>query len=451
MLPEVTQQVAPEPELTAQAMGPELTAQAMDRPLRRSKWSPLRWSLAVQVAAAALATALLGLLAVRLVAGAGGGTLRIPAGQVVVARAERGVFRDLIPLNTSVVPRETVYVDAIDGGRVDRVFVEAGDSVEQGQPLIELSNTNLALQVIQQESQINQAISQLQQNEIALEQNELANDRSLADIDYNIVRLQRSAARREGLAGRGLLSGEERDTVVDELAYYHHLKPIQTDSNRRQSDLRDRLLPDIHHQVQILRGNLTVVHEKLNGLVIRAPVTGKVTALDLKVGETRAPGQRLAEVTPAMGMKLVADVDEFYLTRVRIGQTATVNLDARAVTLTVRRVSPQVVNGQFRIDLDFEGASPAALVAGATAQGTLRLGGDTAAVVLPSGPYLERTGGNWVFVVARDGRTAMRRPLRAGRRTIEQLEVLSGLAPGERVITSDYTGLDRAERIVLRP
>ncbi len=431
--------------------GPELTTRGMDRPLQRSRWSPLHWPLGAQVAAATIAIALLGLLAARLIAGAGGRALRIPSEQVVVASVERGVFRDLIPVNASVVPRETVYVDAIDGGRVDRVFVEAGDAVQEGEPLIELSNTNLALQVIQQESQINQAISQLQQNEIALEQNELANDRSLADIDYNIVRLQRSAVRRESLAGKGLLSGEERDTVVDELSYYNRLKPIQTQSNLRQTDLRDRLLPDIHRQVQNLRGNLTVVHDKLNGLVIRAPAAGKVTALDLRIGETRAPGQRLAEVTPEAGMKLVADVDEFYLTRVRVGQSATVSLNGQLATLTVRRVSPQVVNGQFRIDLDFQGASPPALVAGSTAQGRLRLGGDTAAVWVPSGPYLERTGGNWVFVVARDGRTAERRGIQPGRRTIEQLEVLSGLAPGERVIVSDYTGLDRVERVVLAP
>src|SRR5689334_5035037 len=160
MLPEVTRRQVP---------GPELAARGMDRPLHRSRWSPLRWPLGAQVAVAAVAIALLGLLGVRLIAGAGGRTLRVPLEQVVIARVERGMFRDLIPVNTSVVPRETVYVDAIDGGRVDRVLVEAGDEVQEGEPLIELSNTNLALQVIQQESQINQAISQLQQNEIALE------------------------------------------------------------------------------------------------------------------------------------------------------------------------------------------------------------------------------------------------------------------------------------------
>jgi HlyD family secretion protein len=434
---------APELKLATKPAG------GMDRKLHHKPWSPALWPLGVKVGLSAMAAVVVALLAVKLIAGTGARTLRLPLGQLTLARAEHGIFHDLIPLRANVVPRETVYVDAIDGGRVDRVLVEAGDMVQEGQPMIELSNTNLVLQVIQQESQLNQAISQLQQNEIALEQNQASNDRTLADIDYNLVRLGRSAERREGLAAKGLVATEQRDVVTDELAYYERLRPIQAQSTQRQSDLRDRLLPDIHQQLKILRGNLVIVHDKLDSLVIRAPVAGKVTAIDLKVGETRNPGQRLAEVTPQTGMKLIADIDEFYLARVRVGQTATVSLDGRPTNVTVRRVSPQVHNGQFRLDLDFDSGSPAALAEGAAAQGHLQLGGDTPALVLPAGAFLERTGGDWVFVVASDGRSAERRRLKAGRRTSEQLEILSGLKVGEQVITSDYTGLDKSDRIVL--
>jgi HlyD family secretion protein len=148
-------------------------------------------------------------------------------------------------------------------------------------------------------------------------------------------------------------------------------------------------------------------------------------------------------------MKLAADIDEFYLARVRAGQAASVEIDGKAVKVNVRRVSPQVRNGQFTIDLDFEGDSPPNLVAGETAQGRLQLGGDTPALILPTGPFLERTGGDWVFVLARDGSSAERRQIKVGRRTMEQLEILGGLATGERVVTSDYTGFDRIDRIVL--
>jgi HlyD family secretion protein len=420
----------------------------MDRKIHHKPWSPARWPLGAKIGVAATAIAVVALLAVRLIAGSGVRTLRIPLEQVTLATVRHGVFHDLIPLRANVVPRQTIYVDATDGGRVDRVLVEPGDLVQEAQPIIVLSNTNLALQVIQQESQLNQAISQLQQNEIALEENQLANDRALADIDYNLVRLNRSAERRESLASKGLVSPEQRDVVTDELAYYKRLRPIQANSNERQSDLRARLLPGIHEQLKNLRDNLTVVHDKLDSLVVRAPVAGKVTAIDLKVGEALSPGQRLAEVTPQRGMKLIADVDEFYLHRVRVDQIATIILDGNPVNLTVRRVYPQVVNGLFRVDLDFQETSPPMLVEGATAQGQLQLGGDTPATILPAGAFLQHTGGDWIFVVGSDGRSAERQRIKLGRRTSEQLEVLGGLRAGQQVITSDYTGFDKVDRIV---
>jgi len=420
-----------------------------DRAIRHPLWSPAGWPLPARIAAVvamALGVVALGL---RLTANGGVRTLRVPLEQVTIAAVERGVFHDLIPLHATVVPRETVYVNAIDGGRVDRVLVEPGDVVQEGQPIVELRNSNLALQVVQEESQLNQAISQLQENEIALEQQQLSNARALAEIDYNLVRLGRSSARREGLAAKGLVSAEDRDRITDELVYYQKLRPIQQESSERQTELYDRLLPDIHQQLKILRGNLAVVHDKLDSLIVRAPVTGKVTAMDLKVGETPAAGERLAEIAPQTGMKLAADVDEFYLPRVRPGQTATMDIEGRPMSVTVRRVYPQVHNGQFRVDLDFSSTSPPTLVEGAAEQGRLQLGGDTAALVLPTGPFLERTGGDWAFVVAADGRSAERRRLKVGRRNSEQLEIAGGLAAGERVITSDYTGLDQSDRLVL--
>lgn len=421
-----------------------VSATGMDR-----KIAPTRWSAGVKVAAAITAVVCVVLAAIEIFVSSGVQTLRMPVAQAAFATVEQGIFHDLIPLRSSVIPRETLYVDAVDGGRVDRVLVEAGDTVQQGQPIIELSNTNLALSVIQQESQLNQAISQLQQNEIALEQNKLSNERALAEVEYGLVRLKRSGTRRDNLVSRGLESAEQRDVIADELAYYQHLMPIQTDSNQRQANLRERLLPDIHRQLGILRGNLDVVHRTLDGLIVRAPVSGRVTAIDLKVGEHKDAGQRLAEVTPPNGMKLSADVDEFYLARVRMGQEANIDLHGKPVKVTVKRIYPQVHDGRFRVDFDFDGTPPADLVAGETAQGRLQLGDDSPARIVPAGPFLDRTGGDWIFVVAADGRSAERRRIKVGRRTVEQLEITSGLAVGERVMISDYAALEKADRVVL--
>ena len=434
---------------------PERTLEArpisrMDRRVEtRRWWSPARLPLGGRIALGASLIGLALLLAVRYVGGTGVRTLRLSTRQATLATVEQGIFHDLIPLRAGVVPRETLYVDAVNGGRIEKLFVEAGDTVQQGQPIIELSNTNLALSVIQQEAQLNQAISQLQQNEISLEQNKLSNERALAEVEYGLVRLKRSDARREGLLSRGVESAEQRDIVADELAYYQKLLPIQSDSNQRQSDMRNRLLPDIHRQLAILRDNLDIVHSTLDGLVIRAPVSGRVTALDLKVGEHKDPGQRLAEVTPPRGMKLSADIDEFYLARVRTGLRADVDSHGKSLSVTVRRIYPQVHDGHFRVDFDIEGEAPGDLVAGEALLGRLQLSEDSEARILAVGPFLDRTGGNWVFVVAPDGASAERRNIKAGRRTVDQLEILDGLKVGERVITSDYSALENATRIVL--
>jgi HlyD family secretion protein len=174
-----------------------------------------------------------------------------------------------------------------------------------------------------------------------------------------------------------------------------------------------------------------------------------VTVIDLKIGENRNRGERLAEIVPDTGFKLAADIDEFYRGRVQLGQVADAEIDGAVHRLRVTRLYPQVQNGLFTAELEFQGKHPHSLVAGAAVQGKLSLGSDQTALILPAGAFLERTGGNWIFVVDPDGQSARRRPLRSGRRNIEQIEVLGGVAAGERVITSDYTGFERIDRIDL--
>jgi HlyD family secretion protein len=425
------------------------TEVGIDRPMVGRRWAFARWPLAVKFGAVSTAVIIVALVAVRMMAGAGDAVLRVPVEQLTIATAEQGVFHDLIPLRARVEPRETVFVDAIDGGSVERLLVEAGDRVQEGQPLLEMRNTNLAFSVIQEDSQINQAISQLQQNEIALEQNALSNQRAMAEVEFQLMRLEKSAARRETLAAAGALAREQRDEVADELAYYRRLHPIQTAIGKHQAELRDRLVPNIHRQLENLRRNLDVVQNKLAGLIIRSPVEGVVTTIDLTVGEHRNAGQRLAEVTPQSGMKLAADIDEYYLTRVQAGQSAAVEVGNALVDATVRRIAPQVRDGLFTIDLAFDGGSPADLVVGKTVLGRLHLGGDTPALIVPTGAFLERSGGNWLFVLDPEGKSAQRRQIKVGRRNSEQLEILSGLAAGERVVVSDYTSLDRSDRLIL--
>ena len=418
----------------------------MDRPLLRPWWHQKHW---MQLGAGALVLTLGVAFAITML-GSGQRSVRMALTNVTIASVSRGAFHDFVPLRAKVVALNTVYLDALEGGRVERVLAQAGDMVTAGEPLVELSNTELELDVLDREGRLIESITQLQAYETQLEQNRIANQKALAQIDYDIVRLQHSLARRKTLAARGLESVETRESVEDEMEHATKLQPIQAESNRKQEELRVRQLPQIQSQLEKLQQDLRITHSKLDALVVRAPVAGRLTAMDLKVGENRNRGERFAEITPETGNKLAAAVDEFYLGRVQIGQTAAMDAGGKSWPLQVTRVYPQVRDGTFAVDLAFQGAAPEGLLPGQAMQGKLALGADRMAMILPAGAFLERSGGEWVFVVSKDGHSAHRQSIRVGRQNAEQVEILSPLAPGDRVIVSDYTGLEHIDRIDLQ-
>jgi len=431
-----------ERHLGERASGPEGAPSGMDTPLPQRKWRKRAWTIGLTLLV--ILAIVLGARTLRT-----GRTVRMAANAVTIGTVERAVFRDFVPLRGRVVPRDIVYLDAQEGGRVERVLVEAGDTVTAGQPLLEFGNTELQLEVIEREVRIIEQINNLRTTERSLEQDRESNLRSLAEIQYNLVRLGRLTERRNSLASRGAASMAEREDAADELGYYHALHPIVEQSSAKQDEWRARRTPEIRDELEKLQQNLAIVRGKLDNLIVRAPVSGRLTDLDLKVGENCERGKRLAQITPDTGFKLAAEVDEFYLARVHVGQRADMQFGENAVPLRVSRVYPQVKDGQFTIDLAFESAAPAGLLPGEASQGRLRLGEDVSAVVIPSGAFLEQTGGDWIFVLARDGQSAVRRRIKLGRRNAEQLEVLSGLSASEHVVTSDYRGLEHLDGIEL--
>ncbi|MGC3982651.1 MAG: HlyD family efflux transporter periplasmic adaptor subunit [Steroidobacteraceae bacterium] len=376
-------------------------------------------------------------------------SVRMTAATLTISKVEQGVYHDFIPLRGKVVPRDTVYLDALEGGSVKRVLVEAGDYVTAGQPLVELSNTELELNVLEREAQLVNSITQLQNTQNQLEQTRLNNEKALAQIDYDIVRLGRLVQRRKPLVAQGVESKEVLDTVQDELNHAQAIRPLQAQSNQQQNELRQQQLPQIQAQLTKLQKDVEITRGKLDNLVVRAPVAGRMTAIDLKIGESRTRGERFGEITPDTGYKLSADINEYYLSRLQKNQTAAVQLSDQDIALHVTRVYPQVKDGTFKVDLTFDATAPAGLLPGQALQGKLALGNDVPGTVLPAGAFLERSGGDWVFVLEADRQSAQRRRIKLGRRNAEQVEVLSGLRAGEEVITSDYTGLERIDRVDL--
>jgi HlyD family secretion protein len=418
---------------------------ATDRPLRQPWWRRrLWWQSGVAAGAASL-----GVATFIVFLGSPTHSVRVSVANLTIATVEHGTFHDFMPLRAKVVALNTVYLDALEGGRVDRVLAQAGDTITVGQSLVELSNTELELDVLDREGRLTESITQLQAYETQLEQNRVTNQKALAQIDYDIIRLRRSLARRKSLLAQSMVPAEVTDTLQDELDHDLKVQPMQEESNRKQEELRLRQLPQIQSQIEKLQQDLKITHDKLDNLTVRAPVSGRLTAMDLKVGENRNRGDRLAEITPDTGYKLSAAVDEYYLGRVHNNQAAVVEIDGKARPLKVARVYPLVKDGVFALDLNFEGSAPQGLLPGETLQGKLELGIDGPATILPAGAFLDRTGGDWIFLLEKNGRSALRRSIKIGRRNAEQVEVLSGLNVGERAIISDYTGLERIDRIDL--
>jgi HlyD family secretion protein len=424
----------------------------MDREIVHAPWHWSKWPFPARIGAGAGLAVGLVLLAAAVVFSNTERTVRLSASNVTVATAERGAFHDLIPLSGTVVAFNTVYVDALEGGRVQHLLAQAGDWVTAGQPLVDLSNTQLQLDVLDREGRLIESITELQTYQTQLEQNRVTNEKALAQIDYSIITARRALDRRKVLLAENSVAQETVDQLQDQLNYDIRLRPMQEASNRTQERLRLQQLPQIRRQLKTLEQDVKITHGTLDDLIVRAPVSGRLTALDLKVGQSLDANGRVAVITPGTGFKLSAEIDEYYLGRVQKGQIAKIQIGDGDTTwpLRVTRVYPQVTDGTFTVDLAFDGAEPPGLLPGQNLQGKLTLGADQTATIIPAGAFLETTAGDWIFVLAKDGRSAQRRSIRIGRRSAEQVEVLSGLTPGERVIVSDYTGLDRIDRIVLR-
>ena len=416
----------------------------MDRRIERAVWR----RRPVQIAAGAAVVVAAGVLLALAMNGAAS-SVRVPAATVTIDEVQSGVFHDFVPLKGKASPKDEVYLDALDGGQVAEVLARSGDQVVVGQPLVKFRNTALELDVLDREGRLVESITQLQTFEKQLEETRVANAKAAAEIGYNIIRLSREAQRRDILLAKGFFPREQADQLHDELAYDQRLQPLQDDSNRRQEVLRQAQLPQIEAEMATLRQSLDVTRSKLDSLILKAPIAGKLSENDLQVGQILKPGDRVGEVVPASGFKALADIDEYYLGRIAIGQGADVTLDGKTYPMVVTRVDPQVKDATFQVELAFKGAAPTDLLAGEALDGKLAVGGDRSALLLPAGPFLERTGGDWVMVLAADGGHAERRRIKLGARNADQVEVLSGLKPGERVITSDYAAFEKVNRVDL--
>ncbi len=378
----------------------------------------------------------------------GGRSLSINSERISVSSVTVGTYEDFIPLRGRLVPRSTVYLDAVEGGRVEQVLVEDGALVKAGDPIVVLSNTNLQLEVLGREASVTEQLNFMRTLELQLEQNRLSHKRNLVEIDYQITRLTRDINRQTDLVDRELVSQSTLDELQDELTYYRNRRQVTLESQATDARLQEEQLRQLRAAGNQLQTSLAFARKNLDDLNVKAPVDGKVSGFDVEIGESIVRGGRLGQIDDPDTYKVNVRIDEFYLGRVDLGQTAVATHNGRELELTISKIYPQVNDGQFEVDMIFA-EEPAGLRRGQTLQLRLTLGDNSDALLIPNGSFYQETGGNWIFVVAPDGTEAVRRTVTLGRRNSEYIEVLDGLEAGERVITSPYTSYADMDRLVL--
>jgi HlyD family secretion protein len=374
-------------------------------------------------------------------------SMSVARDRLSIAPAETGTFDDFLPLRGRVTPLVTVYLDAVEGGRVDQKLVEDGAHVTQGQLLAVLSNAELQLSTLEKQAEVEQQLNNMRSQELALTQTRNANLRDLNQAETDLAKMRRQYELQKPLAEKGFVSSKTFNDTEDDLQYQQQRLAILRRSIAQTEALQSSQLQQLRVASTSLNSSMGIARSNLGQLSIRAPVTGELSGFDIQLGQSLQQGERIGQIDSTGGNKLQADVDEFYLGRVAVGQTATADVDGKTYRLKVSKVYPQVRNGQFQIDLVFDGQAPSSMQRGQTVQTKLTLGDSTKALLIPNGAFFNDTGGNWVFVVDKSGNGATKRQVQLGRRNADFIEVISGLSPGERVITSSYSGLVDKDRL----
>jgi HlyD family secretion protein len=361
--------------------------------------------------------------------------------RLTIATAQQSVFEDFLPLRARITPLVTVYLDAVEGGRVEKKLVEDGAQVVQGQMLAVLSNAELQLSTLEKQAEVEQQLNNMRSQELALTQTRNANLRDLNQAETDLAKARRQYDLYKPLAAKGFVSTKAFNDATDDLTYQSQRLQILKQSISQTEALQSSQLRQLRAASTSLNSSMGVAQSSLGQLNIRAPVTGQLSGFDIQLGQSLQQGERIGQVDSAGADKLQADVDEFYLGRVAIGQTASADINGKTYRLKVAKVYPQVRNGQFQIDLVFDGPEPQGVQRGQTIQAKLTVGDSSKALLIPNGAFFNDTGGNWVFVVDRGGNSATKRQVQLGRHNSDFIEVLGGLKPGDRVITSSYSGL----------
>jgi HlyD family secretion protein len=416
----------------------------MDRPIKKKFWNLRRiiWSVGIVV--------IVFLALYVLLSASGGSTLRVEAEKMTISTVKFDKFQEFIFENGIVTPIKTIYLDAEEGGRIEEILVEEGSFVHKGDSILRLDNTDLHLDIMYREAQLFEHINNLRNTRLAIEQQSLSIRGQLLEVDYQIQITKREFGQCETMHEKNLISKDEFDQARDNYDFWVKKHELTIETQRQDSILRAIQVRQLESSVERMQENLKVVKKKLENLVLTAPITGQLTSLNAEVGESKHRGERLGQIDVLDGFKLRAEVDEYYISRISINQKGSVEITGTSYDLNITKVYPEVKNGRFQIDLEFVGGEPDDIRRGQTVKINLALGDLSDAILIARGGFYQKTGGRWAFVLDESGNFATRRNIEIGRQNPRVYEVLSGLEPGEKVITSSYDNIEHFDRIVFK-
>ena len=416
----------------------------MDRVIEKKKWNTKR------ILTVAGIVAIVGLIATSVYFTSGKSKLNVDTERITIGVIKTAAFHEFITLNGVVLPESTIYLDAMEGGRVEEKFVEDGTLMTKGQPILRLSNTDLELQLANQETQVFNVLTQMQISKNNAEQNSINRQNQDAEVDNALKEAERVYNLNKKLYEQKVIGLQEFQSSKNLYDYQLRRKKLTEQIMKTDVTSMKQQVDQMGESYQQMKRTLALMRKKVGDLIVRAPVDGQLTSLDAEIGENKNKGQRLGQIDVMSGYKVRIDIDEHYINRIFVGLMGNCDVAGKTYQLKIKKVYTQVTNGRFQVDMEFMEKVPEGIRRGQTLQMRLALSEETQAILLPKGGFYQQTGGNWIFKVNENGTAAYKVDIQLGRQNPDYYEVLSGLKPGDKVVTSSYESYGNMQELILK-
>lgn len=365
-------------------------------------------------------------------------TLRVNADSLTISQVSQGEFNDYIRVSGQVQPMTTIQISPQEGGIVQEIVTEEGSRVQAGDVIVRLSNDNLDLQILNSEAELAEKENILRNTLISMEQQKLSLKQDKLQLQTEVARLKRKYEQNKVLYEDRLIAREDYLTSKEDYELAAGKLELVKDRAEQDSLYRSVQILQMQESLDNMRRNMLMIRHRKENLTIKAPIDGELGLLDVVLGQSISAGMKIGQINNLDSYKIEAQIDEHYIDRVSAGLAATFQRQNDSYGAIIRKVYPEVRDGKFKADFKFEGETPDNIRSGQTYYLNLQLGQPENAVLVPRGTFYQKTGGKWIFVVAPEGGKAVRREIRIGRQNPQYYEVLEGLQPGEKVITSGY-------------